>query len=243
MIHRGLRPRRRCNRRASFTPVRSLIVGVVSAFASPGCAGTDCTAGPDPVANVVPGDDEGLLVTLRSNDPITMGFELGRAIPSGVFQGFQAKLGGFSPALVLLTNGAGDRLAVARMAGGLSALVDLGEQHDLVVDYGIESLPHDFDVYPSIRMERGELVVFGQRSFKRTKPLRGIEPLSRLDQWPEIAIAVGHVYLLRFVPDGAVPDGSGDRWWKWLVVEHHPGQSVTLRVQRIEQLAEPVGEH
>ena len=126
-------------------------------------------------------------------------------------------------------------------SGDPTGATDLGEQRELAAAYGIEPLPLDFYAYPSIRMERRELVLFGQR-LHRTRPLRGLEPLSALGQWPEIAIAIGHVYLLRFVPDGAVPDGSGDLWWKWLVVEHHPGQSVTLRVQPIEQLAEPVGE-
>lgn len=220
---------------------RRTLTGFAVALMSLSCAMTDPGSVAHPDELVAPGSASGTLVTIRIHDPISETVELRRAVPGGVFQDFQQKNGARSPTLEMLTPISGDRLAVSRIAGGLSALVDLGEQRELAAAYGIEPLPLDFYAYPSIRMERGELVLFGQR-LHRTRPLRGLEPLSALGQWPEIAIEIGHVYLLRFVPDGALPDGSGDLWWKWLVVEHHPGQSVTLRVQPIERLEESVGE-
>ncbi|MCB9914867.1 MAG: hypothetical protein H6828_06910 [Planctomycetes bacterium] len=125
-----------------------------------------------------------------------------------------------------------DELTVGISGGQSGAIVDLGELDAFRERHGLTRYVQSGSPYAALGLWRGAPAVRSEASEVGWRPVRDIASLFDDDHEDDHAPArLGHLYLARIVHG----DGEEDLLVKLLVVAHAPGESVTLRWERLRE--------
>ena len=178
-------------------------------------------------------DDEpgirGGLATLYSRDPLarTLSFYTGEY--GGVFHDHMVKN---HQSDIDFGNYYADEFTVGIEGGYYGQIVDLGSTQHLQAEYGFEETVGGGQGFASIHVDDGEWMILDNYDAESLQPLKESSVLYEDAQKGSHApVNVGHIYLVRLLNRH---DSEFERLVKFLVVAYAPGESVTIRWQRIK---------
>lgn len=194
-------------------------------FAQTGASGQDGAAGrrsrPQP-------SGESSLTTLYAFDPIASSMNFTDGAYGGMVQDHQVKnaqsdidFGGYER----------NAFSVGIEGGREGAIVDLGPSNELGKRYSFSETVGGGQGFTSIRLVDGSLHILSDSSTQTTQPLAEAASLVQTSGTASSPVHVGHAYIVRII-DRHEPDF--ELVAKFLVVEFRPGESVTLRWQRLK---------
>jgi len=165
----------------------------------------------------------GGIVTLYALDPVASAFSFGTGVYGHVVRDGVARN---RESDIDFGQYGVDQFSVGVEGSRLGAIVDLGTVAELQGRYGYPETVGMPQGFSSLRMAGGKIVIGANYRTGAVQPLKEAELLAATKATAQKAVIRGHIYLVRITD----PQNTAfERIAKFLVLDHQPGASATLR--------------